>query len=139
MRGVTVKIAEVSKKYGLSADTLRYYERAGLLGQVTRTKSGIRNYSDEDCERIEFVMTMRNAGIPVEMLAEYVSLFERGEEGAICARPFCSSNAKSFPNESRNLTKHSNGLTTKSKAAHSAAQRVPGRRIGWCPGPSAIK
>ncbi|WP_232001623.1 MerR family transcriptional regulator [Slackia heliotrinireducens] len=83
MRGVTVKIAEVSKKYGLSADTLRYYERAGLLGQVTRTKSGIRNYSDEDCERIEFVMTMRNAGIPVEMLAEYVSLFERGEEGAI--------------------------------------------------------
>ena len=83
MRGVTVKIAEVSKKYGLSADTLRYYERAGLLGRVTRTKSGIRNYSDEDCERIEFVMTMRNAGIPVEMLAEYVSLFERGEEGAI--------------------------------------------------------
>lgn len=40
-----MKIAEVSKEYGLSADTLRYYERIGLLPNVTRTASGIRDYS----------------------------------------------------------------------------------------------
>lgn len=41
-----MKIAEVSKEYGLSADTLRYYERIGLLPNVTRTASGIRDYSE---------------------------------------------------------------------------------------------
>lgn len=43
-------IAEVGKKYGLSADTLRYYERIGLIPPVHRTKSGIRDYLEEDCK-----------------------------------------------------------------------------------------
>ena len=50
-----MKIAEVSKEYGLSVDTLRYYERIGLLPNVTRTASGIRDYSEQDCARVQFV------------------------------------------------------------------------------------
>ncbi|MDR2705029.1 MAG: MerR family DNA-binding transcriptional regulator, partial [Planctomycetaceae bacterium] len=42
-------IADVGKKYGISPDTLRYYERIGLIQNVKRTESGIRNYSEEDC------------------------------------------------------------------------------------------
>ena len=42
-------IAEVSKKFDLSQDTLRYYERIGLIPSVNRTKSGIRDYREEDC------------------------------------------------------------------------------------------
>jgi len=78
-------IAEVSKKFGLSQDTLRYYERIGLLPCVNRNKSGIRDYSEEDCKWIEFIKCMRNAGLPIEVLIEYVTLFQKGDE-AIAAR-----------------------------------------------------
>jgi DNA-binding transcriptional MerR regulator len=71
-------IAEVSKKYELTADTLRYYERIGLIPEVRRTQSGIRNYSEEDCRWVQFVKCMRSAGIAVEPLIEYVALFQQG-------------------------------------------------------------
>ncbi|MEF9877689.1 MAG: MerR family DNA-binding transcriptional regulator [Gordonibacter sp.] len=54
-----MKTAEMSKIYGMSADTLRYYERIDLLPDVTRNPSGIRNYSEQDCARIQFVKCMR--------------------------------------------------------------------------------
>lgn len=73
-------IAEVSKIYGLSQDTLRYYERIGLLPSVNRKSSGVRDYSEEDCRWVEFIKCMRAAGLPIEGLIEYVTLFQRGEE-----------------------------------------------------------
>jgi DNA-binding transcriptional MerR regulator len=73
-------IAEVAEKYGLTADTLRYYEKIGLLAPVSRTKGGIRNYSENECEAVEFIKCMRNAGVSVEALIEYVSLFQKGKE-----------------------------------------------------------
>ncbi len=73
-------IAEVSKKYGLSQDTLRYYERIGLLPNVSRTKSKIRFYTDEDCKWIEFIKCMRSAGLTIEVLIEYVELFQQGDK-----------------------------------------------------------
>ena len=74
-----MKIAEVSKEYGLSADTLRYYERIGLLPNVTRTASGIRDYSEQDCARVQFVKCMRAASVSIEALIEYMQLFEQGD------------------------------------------------------------
>ena len=73
-------IAEVSRKYNLSADPLRYYERIGLIPTVHRSKSGIRDYTVEDCAWVEFAKCMRGAGIQVEALIEYVSLFQQGED-----------------------------------------------------------
>ena len=75
-----MKIAEVSKEYGLSADTLRYYERIGLLPNVTRTASGIRDYSEQDCMRVQFVKCMRGASVSIEALIEYMALLEEGDE-----------------------------------------------------------
>lgn len=72
-------IAEVSRKYGLSADTLRYYERIGLIPAVHRTASGIRDYTEEDCRWVEFTKCMRGAGLAVEALIEYVALFQQGD------------------------------------------------------------
>ena len=69
-------ITEVSKKYDLSQDTLRYYERIGLIPTVNRNKSGIRDYTDEDCKWVEFIKCMRGAGLPIEVLIEYVALFQ---------------------------------------------------------------
>ncbi|MDR2169210.1 MAG: MerR family transcriptional regulator [Planctomycetaceae bacterium] len=72
-------IAEVGKKFEISTDTLRYYERIGLIPNVKRNENGIRNYSEEDCNWIGFIKCMRNAGVQVEALVEYVALFQKGE------------------------------------------------------------
>lgn len=76
---MTMRITEVCKKYGLTADTLRYYERIGLIPAVGRDAGGIRNYTRFDCDWIEFIKCMRNAGVQVEALVEYVALFQQGE------------------------------------------------------------
>ena len=73
-------IAEVSKKYELSADTLRYYERIGLIPPVPRNKGGIRDYDQESCGWIELMKCMRSAGVQIEALIEYVALFQQGDE-----------------------------------------------------------
>ena len=73
-------IAEVSRKYELSADTLRYYERIGLIPTVGRTDSGIRNYTEADCQWIELAKCMRSAGVQIDALVQYVALFQQGED-----------------------------------------------------------
>ena len=77
-----MRIAEVSKRYDISADTLRYYERVGLLRNVPRSESGIREYNELNCNTIEFIKCMRGAGVSIEALIEYMDLFDKGEETA---------------------------------------------------------
>lgn len=73
-------IKEVSEKYDISQDTLRYYERIGLIPRVHRNKSGIRDFRQTDCNWVEFIKCMQDAGLPIETLIEYVSLFQQGDE-----------------------------------------------------------
>ena len=72
-------IKEVCEKYGITADTLRYYEKVGVIPTVGRTKGGKRDYSRQDIGWVENAICMRNAGLPVEMLIEYVRLFQEGD------------------------------------------------------------
>lgn len=72
-------IKEVSEKYDISQDTLRYYERVGLIPAVSRTSGGIRNYDDEALSWVENAICMRSAGVPIEALIEYVKLFQEGD------------------------------------------------------------
>lgn len=72
-------IAEVSKQYQISTDTLRYYEKEGLIPYINRTESGVRNYTEEDCARIGFIKCMRSAGLSIEVLKQYFELFARGK------------------------------------------------------------
>lgn len=73
-------IAEVSKKYDISADTLRYYERIGLIPPVPRKPNGIRDYDEESCQWVGLMKCMRKAGVQIEALIEYVELFRQGDE-----------------------------------------------------------
>jgi DNA-binding transcriptional MerR regulator len=75
-----MKISEVSEQCGVSADTLRYYERIGLLPHVNRSESGIRDYNELDMRRVEFIKCMRTAGLPVEVLITYYQLVQQGDE-----------------------------------------------------------
>jgi DNA-binding transcriptional MerR regulator len=75
-----MKIAEVSERYGISSDTLRYYERIGLIPPVNRNESGIRDYSEIDVRRVEFIKCMRRAGLPIEALIKYIGLVQQGDQ-----------------------------------------------------------
>ena len=74
-----IYITEVSKKTGLSVETLRYYERVGLIPKVARTGAGLRSYGDTDLCWIEFIKCMRDAGVPIDILVKYVALYQQGE------------------------------------------------------------
>lgn len=72
-------ISEIAKKYDLTPDTLRYYERIGLIPPVPRSSSGLRDYDEESCNWVEFIKCMRGAGLPIEVLIDYVQLFRKGD------------------------------------------------------------
>lgn len=72
-------IKEVSERFGVSTDTLRYYERIGLIPQIARTAGGIRDYNESDISWVEHTICMRNAGVPIEALIEYIRLFQMGD------------------------------------------------------------
>ena len=72
-------IKEVSEKYGVSQDTLRYYERMQMIPKVHRTTGGIRDYQAEDLRWVELAICMRSAGLPVEVMIEYLRLFQEGD------------------------------------------------------------
>lgn len=71
-------IGEVSVKFGMTTDTLRYYERIGLIPPVPRKKNGIRDYDETACGWVSFIKCMRSAGVQIEALIEYVALMQAG-------------------------------------------------------------
>ena len=84
--GAHMTIGEVSKKYDISVETLRYYERIGLIPKVTRKSNGIRDYGEGDCNWVYFIKCMRSAGMSIEVLIEYVSLFQEGDETIVARK-----------------------------------------------------
>lgn len=72
-------IKQVSEKYNISPDTLRYYERVGMIPPVSR-KSGKRDYREADLGWVELAVCMRSAGLPIDVMIKYVELFKQGDE-----------------------------------------------------------
>lgn len=73
-----MKIQDVAKRFDLSTDTLRYYEKIGLIDPIAKNKSGHRDYSEYDLYRIEFLKRMRAAGCSIETLKSFVDLYHIG-------------------------------------------------------------
>lgn len=72
-------IQEVSRKTGLTAHTLRYYEKEGLLSGVERTLGGFRQYTDEDLEALGLICCLKNTGMSLQEIARFVRLTQEGE------------------------------------------------------------
>lgn len=72
-------IKEVSETYHITQDTLRYYERVGMIPPVTRTAGGTRSYQEADLGWLELALCMRSAGLPVEVMIKYLKLYEEGD------------------------------------------------------------
>lgn len=71
-------IKEAAQRTGISIDNLRYYERIGLVPEVPRTESGIRNYDEMSISWIEFAMRFKKAGVSLEAIREYIQLALKG-------------------------------------------------------------
>ena len=77
---IKITIQEVANDFSLSKDTLRYYEKEGLIDPVKKNKSGIREYTAEDLKHIEFIKCMHSAGLSISVLKEYIKLYNEGEQ-----------------------------------------------------------
>ena len=89
-------ISQVSKRCNISPDTLRYYEKEGLISVVNRTAGGVRNYTEQDCRQIEFVKCMRSAGLSIEVLKQYFELFKRGKRTLKARRDLLATERKAL-------------------------------------------
>ncbi len=96
-------ISEVSKKYNITPDTLRYYEKIGLLTNVPRNSNGIRNYDENSCKKIEFVKCMRTAGVEIEILIEYMALLEKGKSTVLMRKQLLEQQRKRLIEKQNNI------------------------------------
>lgn len=72
-------IKEVSEQLGITQDTLRYYEKVGMIPPVTRTEGGVRNYQEDDIRWVKLAICMRNAGMAVKVIVDYLNLHKQGD------------------------------------------------------------
>jgi DNA-binding transcriptional MerR regulator len=77
---VTLTISDAARASGVSAHTLRYYERAGLLDPIDRAAGGHRRYAEEDLVRIQFLTKLRSTGMPIRQIRAYAELMRGGDE-----------------------------------------------------------
>ena len=77
---MTLTISDAARASGVSAHTLRYYERAGLLDPVDRAAGGHRRYAEEDLVRIQFLSKLRSTGMPIRQIRAYADLMRGGDE-----------------------------------------------------------
>lgn len=77
-----VNMREASHYLGITADTIRYYERIGLVPPITRNSSGSRDLTRNDIQAFEFVAHFRGAGVSIASLREYMQLCQEGSKQA---------------------------------------------------------
>ncbi len=106
-------IKEVSEKYNISQDTLRYYERIGMIPEISRTPGGIRNYQESDLGWVELAICMRSAGLPIEALIEYVKLYQQGDATFAARLQLLQEQRESLEKQKTQLEKAINKLNYK--------------------------
>lgn len=77
---MSYSIKMVCEKTGLTSHTLRYYEKEGLLGNISRSKGGERRYTDADLESLALICCLKNTGMSLSDISEFLSLTRKGDE-----------------------------------------------------------
>ena len=108
-------ITEVSLIYGLSKDTLRYYEKVGLLDPVIKGDNGQRDYKEENLKQIEFIKCMRSVNIPISELTKYMDLFKMGDDTIKERRQILENQLSLIESQMKDLEMASEKLKTKIK------------------------
>jgi DNA-binding transcriptional MerR regulator len=72
-------VAEVAKMYGVSAHTLRYYDKEGLFPFLERTESGMRSFEENDFEWLDIIVCLKQTGLPIKEIKNYINLCQKGD------------------------------------------------------------
>ena len=76
---MTYSMKQVCEKTGLTAHTLRYYEKEGLLTEIGRTKGGLRAYNDTNLETLGLICCLKNTGMSLSEITRFIQLTQEGE------------------------------------------------------------
>ena len=104
------KIGEVTKLTGMSADTLRYYEKFGLLTNISRTESGIRQYDDKDISQLKFIKRAQSMNFSLDEIKKLLSMREDPQHAKNSVRQLTADKLKDIESQVTELTTLQNEL-----------------------------
>jgi DNA-binding transcriptional MerR regulator len=106
-------IAEVSERTHLTPHTLRYYEKEGLLPFVERSDSGNRNFKEEDLEMLELICCLKNTGMPLKKIKDYIQLCIKGNSTVEIRREIFLKHREDVLNQMAELQKNLDKINCK--------------------------
>jgi DNA-binding transcriptional MerR regulator len=120
-------IQQVAESTGFSIDTLRYYERIGLLEPVSRASSGHRRYRQKDIDWLSLIINLRETGMPLAQIHHFAELRRQGESTAIERLHILEQHQQALAQQMQKLEQHMTALQHKiaHKKAFLAKQEAP--------------
>ena len=118
-----MNIQAFSARTGISAHTLRYYEKIGLLRRVQRLPNGHRNFSEADLRWIEFVQRLKDTGMPLEQIHHYADLREAGDNTLVERQQLLEDHANHLRESIAQQQQHLDKLNDKIALYRSAVKR----------------
>lgn len=103
---MTYSIGEVSEKTGLTAHTLRYYEKEGILNTVNRKQNGLREYTENDIEMLKVITCLKDTGMSISKIKNYVNLCEIGNQTILERKNIFEHQKLFIETEMQKLQKH---------------------------------
>ncbi|MDR2192121.1 MAG: MerR family transcriptional regulator [Endomicrobium sp.] len=116
-------ISEIAQKYGLTAHTLRYYDKEGLLPFVERTESGARSFKESDFEWLAIIICLKQTGMPVKQIKEFIELCQKGKSTLGKRLELFKRQKKSIEEQIKVLNEHLNKVNFKLWYYSTALQR----------------
>ncbi len=108
-----LSIRQVAQQTGLSIDTLRYYERIGLIAPVGRAPSGHRRYSQEDLDWIGLLIRLRETAMPLAQMIHFAHLRRQGPSTTTERRLLLEHHQHAIAQQMRRLEQHRDALHDK--------------------------
>ncbi|MBO1900761.1 MerR family transcriptional regulator [Leucobacter weissii] len=131
-----LSVARMSETTGVSAHTLRYYERAELIRPVARNPGNHRRYSPADVEWVRFLLRLRETGMPVAQMRRYARLREEGSATTESRLRLLEAHREELREQIARLRAHERALAEKT-TAYRAVLAAPSTHAGSDPEPSA--
>ncbi|BAP86272.1 MerR family transcriptional regulator [Paucilactobacillus hokkaidonensis JCM 18461] len=100
-----MNINAVAKKFDLTKDTLRYWERIGLLPEIGRNQSGYRDFKERDMNWVFYIQALRNAGMSIEALIEFVKLYREGDQTTVARKSLLMDQRQELADKAKEIKK----------------------------------
>lgn len=118
-------ISQVAKRFDLTAHTIRYYDKEGLLPFVDRSQAGNREFSDHDLEWLQLICCLKNTGMPIKQIKQYIKLCLQGDETLEIRRQIFLDHRAKVLKQMENLKEHLKTINYKLKIYETVCNLPP--------------